>query len=145
MSLSSWLRDYLYIPLGGRLSVGRATGLDRQAASGRGRQALRIVLVFHFVCLCWVFFRAKDMTAAGDILGQLADWSAAPQLVTPFLVGLVILGLLMQATPANLLQWLDRAYHAMSPWAVGVLGGLLLLMIEALGGDGSAPFIYFQF
>ena len=55
------------------------------------------------------------------------------------------LGLLVQATPANLLQWLDRAYHALSPWAVGVMGGLLLLMIEALGGDGSAPFIYFQF
>jgi hypothetical protein len=56
-----------------------------------------------------------------------------------------VLGLLMQATPANLLQWLDRAYHAMSPWAIGVMGGLLLLVIEALGGDGSAPFIYFQF
>ncbi len=33
----------------------------------------------------------------------------------------------------------------MSPWAVGALGGRLLLTIEALGGDGSAPFIYFQF
>jgi D-alanyl-lipoteichoic acid acyltransferase DltB (MBOAT superfamily) len=183
MSLSSWLRDYLYIPLGGSrkgkvrtyvnllatmvigglwhgaawhyvmwgamhgggLAIERATGLDRKVPPGWGRQALRIILVFHFVCLCWVFFRAKDMTGAGDLLGQLADWSAAPQLVTPVLVGLVVLGLLMQATPANLLQWLDRAYHAMSPWAVGVLGGLLLLMIEALGGDGSAPFIYFQF
>jgi hypothetical protein len=129
-----------------RPPLGRAGDRPRPAGClGSGRQALRIVLVLHFVCLCWVFFRAKDMTAAGDLLGQLADWSAAPQLVTPFLVGLVILGLLMQATLANLLQWLDRAYHAMSPWVVGVLGGLLLLTIEALGGDGSAPFIYFQF
>jgi D-alanyl-lipoteichoic acid acyltransferase DltB (MBOAT superfamily) len=40
---------------------------------------------------------------------------------------------------------LDRAYHALSPWTVEVLGGLLLLTIEARGGDGSAPFIYFQF
>ena len=183
MSLSSWLRDYLYIPLGGSrkgkvrtyvnllltmvigglwhgaawhyvvwgalhgsgLAVERASGLDQPAAPRPVRQALRVVLVFHFVCFCWIFFRAKDMTAAGDILGQLTDWSATPQLVTPFLVGLVVLGFVMQATPAHLLQWLDRAYHAMSPWLVGVLGGLLLLLIEAFGGDGSAPFIYFQF
>lgn len=182
MSLSSWLRDYLYIPLGGSkkgrvrtyvnllltmvigglwhgaawhyvvwgalhgggLAVERATGLDR-GSPRPSRRALRIVLVFHFVCFCWIFFRAKDMTAATDILDRLTDWSAAPQLVTPFLVGLVVLGLLMQAAPANLLQWLDRAYHAISPWAVGVLSGLLLLLIEAFGGDGSAPFIYFQF
>jgi D-alanyl-lipoteichoic acid acyltransferase DltB (MBOAT superfamily) len=183
MSLSSWLRDYLYIPLGGSrkgrvrtyvnllltmligglwhgaawhyvvwgalhgsgLAVERATGLDQPASPRPWQQALRIVLVFHFVCFCWIFFRAKDMAAAGDILGQLADWSAGPQIVTPFLVALVALGLLMQATPATLLQTLDRAYHAMSPWLVGALGGLLLLLIEAFGGDGSAPFIYFQF
>jgi D-alanyl-lipoteichoic acid acyltransferase DltB (MBOAT superfamily) len=182
MSLSSWLRDYLYIPLGGSrkgkvrtyvnllltmvigglwhgaawhyvvwgalhgggLAVERASGLDRPAASEPWRHGLRILLVFHFVCLCWIFFRAKDMTSAFDMLGQLADWSS-PQLVSPLMVGLVVLGLLMQATPANLLQWLDRAYHAMSPWAIGVAGGLLLLVIEAFGGDGSAPFIYFQF
>ncbi|MBN9086457.1 MAG: MBOAT family protein [Reyranella sp.] len=182
MSLSSWLRDYLYIPLGGSkkgrvrtyvnllltmvigglwhgaawhyvvwgalhgggLAVERATGLDR-ASPWPWRQVLRIVLVFHFVCFCWIFFRAKDMTAATDILGQLTDWSAAPQLVTPFLIGLVVLGFMMQATPQDLLQRLDRLYHALSPWTVGVLGGLLLLLIEAFGGDGSAPFIYFQF
>ena len=183
ISLSNWLRDYLYIPLGGSrlgktrtyvnlmltmligglwhgaawhylawgalhgggLAVERAMGLGRTAPKAAWIRALRIVLVFHFVCFCWIFFRAKDMSVAFDILQRLTVWAAEPQLVTTFMVGLLLLGLLMQGTPRNLLPWLDRAYHAMSPWAVGVLGGLLLLMIEVFGGDGSAPFIYFQF
>jgi D-alanyl-lipoteichoic acid acyltransferase DltB (MBOAT superfamily) len=183
ISLSSWLRDYLYIPLGGSrlgrartyvnlmltmligglwhgaawhylawgalhgggLAVERATGLDRAASGPAWIRGLRIVLVFHFVCLCWIFFRAKDMSVAFDILERLTVWTARPQLVTTFTVGMVMLGLLMQAAPQNSLQRLDRAYHTMSPWAVGLLGGLFLLMIEVFGGDGSAPFIYFQF
>ena len=131
---------------GGGLAVERAIGLDQKVSQGRWRQALRIVLVFHFVCLCWIFFRAKDMDRGGRHVGpacRLVGRAAARHAVPgrPGGAGAADAG----DPRANLLQWLDRAYHAMSPWAIGVLGGLLLLMIEALGGDGSAPFIYFQF
>jgi alginate O-acetyltransferase complex protein AlgI len=183
ISLSTWLRDYLYIPLGGSrlgkvrtyvnlvvtmvigglwhgaawhyliwgslhggaLAIERATGLDRRGSQHGWSRLVRIVLVFHFVCFCWIFFRAKDTTVALDILGRLMDWSERPQLVSPFLIGLVAFGLLMQCTPADLLVRLDRLYHALSPWIVGILAGMLLLTIEIFGGDGSAPFIYFQF
>ena len=44
-----------------------------------------------------------------------------------------------------LFSCLDRLYHRLPAWGVGVLCGVVLLLIEAVGGDGAAPFIYFQF
>jgi hypothetical protein len=42
-------------------------------------------------------------------------------------------------------QRLDRLYHRLPAWGVGIVCGIVLLLIEAVGGDGAAPFIYFQF
>jgi D-alanyl-lipoteichoic acid acyltransferase DltB (MBOAT superfamily) len=190
MSLSSWLRDYLYIPLGGsrhgRIRTylnllatmvlggiwhgaawkfviwgalhggmlalermfsggGRAGAGVESSARPLWRRALAILLVFHFVCLCWIFFRADSATRAGEVLAGLANWSQPATLLTPFLACLIAFGLLIQFTSPDLLEQLDRLYHRIPTWAVGVLAGLALLLIEVVGGDSSAPFIYFQF
>ena len=186
ISLSTWLRDYLYRPLGGnrhgRLRTylnlaltmllgglwhgasikfvvwgalhGGGLAIERWLAEtfrpaqrplGAVAQALAIVAVFHFVCFCWIFFRAKDMEQAGEVIVGLLDWSQPSQLVTPFLLVLLAVGALMHFTPPNLLVRLDRIYHRLPTWGVGILAAAALLAIELLGGDGSAPFIYFQF
>jgi D-alanyl-lipoteichoic acid acyltransferase DltB (MBOAT superfamily) len=186
ISLSTWLRDYLYRPLGGnrrgRLNTyrnlaltvllgglwhgaalkfviwgglhGGGLALERLASeslggvkTGKGMLAkiVCILLVFHFVCFCWIFFRAHDMDQVGQVLSGLADWSQPMQLLTPFLGVLLALGALMQFTPPDLLVRCDRLYRRLPTWGVGVLSGLGLLAIEILGGDSTAPFIYFQF
>ena len=186
ISLSTWLRDYLYRPLGGNrhgrmrtylnlaltmllgglwhgasikfvvwgalhgggLAVERwfvETFRPRERPLGALGHVLAIVAVFHFVCFCWIFFRAKDMEQAGEVIVGLFDWSQPAQLVTPFLLVLLAIGAAMHFTPPNLLVRLDRAYHRLPTWGVGVLAAAALLAIELLGGDGSAPFIYFQF
>jgi alginate O-acetyltransferase complex protein AlgI len=188
ISLSSWLRDYLYIPLGGsrhgRLRTysnllvtmvlggiwhgaawkfviwgslhGGALAAERMYSGRRGaktaitprarwRRALGIIITFHFVCLCWIYFRAESATRASEVLLGFADWSRPCSLLTPFLSSLIVLGLLMQFTSPNLLPQLDRIYQRIPTWAAGVLAGVALLLIEAVGGDSSAPFIYFQF
>lgn len=189
MSLSSWLRDYLYIPLGGnqrgrirtyinllltmvlggiwhgaawkfviwgalhggmlaveRMLSGLGQGV-RQSAGPRPlwRRALAVLFIFHFVCLCWIFFRADDATRAFELIAGLANWSQPAALLTPFPVALIAFGLLIQFTPGDMLERLDRVYHRIPTWAVGVLAGLALLLMEIVGGDSSAPFIYFQF
>jgi alginate O-acetyltransferase complex protein AlgI len=125
MSLSSWLRDYLYIPLGGNrkgefrtygnllttmllgglwhganwtfvlwgglqgagLAVQRGFGLQdskedeaRNAASPRpvAKTWLWRVVVFHFICLAWVFFRAPSMTGALKMLAGATVFSWTP-------------------------------------------------------------------
>src|SRR5438105_3523566 len=115
ISLSTWLRDYLYRPLGGnrhgRLKTyrnlmltmllggiwhgagwkfiawgalhGGGLALERLLEPWIGRRALspaaKIVatlIVFHFVCLAWIFFRAEDFAVASLYIGGLfGGWS----------------------------------------------------------------------
>jgi len=45
-------------------------------------------------------------------------------------------------------DWLDRIAAAAAPlpaWSLGALAGIAIAFIDALGPDGVAPFIYFQF
>jgi hypothetical protein len=106
---------------------------------------LATLVVFHFVCFCWIFFRAKDMAQASEVIAGLADWSQPARLATPFMLVLLAVGMAVQFTPRDLLMRLDRLYHRLPTWGVGVMGGAALLLIELVGGDSTAPFIYFQF
>ncbi len=187
MSLSSWLRDYLYVPLGGnrggRIKTyrnllltmilggiwhgaawkfviwgalhGGFLAVERMLSSRSpathpstrplSRRALSVLVVFHFVCLCWIFFRAESVPRALEMIATLATPGNAPQLVTPWLASLIAFGLAVQFTPPDLLERLDRIYQRIPVVIVGVLAGLVLLLVEAIGGDETAAFIYFQF
>jgi len=85
------------------------------------------------------------MAKALAVLAGLADWQRAPTLLTPLPLALIAFGLAIQFTPANTIERLDRIYQRLPTIVVGALVGAALLLIEAVGGDGSAPFIYFQF
>jgi alginate O-acetyltransferase complex protein AlgI len=133
---------------------GSGLAIERWAADASGgrralkplwARALATVVVFHFVCFCWIFFRAKDLAQAGEVIAGLVDWSQPAQLVTPFMLVLLAIGLAVQFTPRDLLVRLDHLYQSLPVWGVGALSGAALLLIELLGGDSTAPFIYFQF
>lgn len=184
ISLSSWLRDYLYIPLGGsRVGPGRTKvnimitmllggiwhgaawtflfwgflhglGLTVERALGGGRsttkrsvwqKVLATILVFHFVCLTWVFFRAEDFATALTYLGGFANVSAPVEFATPFILALLVLGLSFHFVPADTVERTAAAVRRLPPIVQGGLAGLILVAIDALGPEGVAPFIYFQF
>src|SRR5688572_23847276 len=111
ISLSTWLRDYLYISLGGNrrgrirtylnLMITMLLGGLWHGASWRfmiwgglhgGALAFHKwisekitipdttlwrcagwLLTFHFVCFCWIFFRANDLEIAGQVLTQITS------------------------------------------------------------------------
>jgi alginate O-acetyltransferase complex protein AlgI len=182
ISLSSWLRDYLYIPLGGNRFGPRKTyrnlmltmllgglwhgaawkfvmwgflhgfGLAMERLFGSGRRALTwgprplaVVLVFHFVCLGWIFFRARDFAGGVDVIAGLANWSTPAELATPLPLLLIALGLVMHFTPRDLVHRFETMFWRMPAAAVGVACGLVVALVESFGLDGAAPFIYFQF
>lgn len=188
MSLSSWLRDYLYVPLGGnragpvktyrnllltmvlggiwhgaawkfviwgalhggflaleRMRIGARPAIADGATRPMWRRVLAVVTIFHFVCLCWIFFRAESVTYALAILAAITSPTVSTTLVTPWLLSLIALGLMVQFTSVDLLERLDQVYQKMPVWLVGFYAGLILLLVEAIGGDETAAFIYFQF
>jgi alginate O-acetyltransferase complex protein AlgI len=188
ISLSSWLRDYLYIPLGGNrkgeartyvnlmltmllgglwhgaswtfvawgglhgaaLAVHkRWTQLRSERGLPPGRLGLAGRAVGWGVTLVvvgagWVFFRAPDFAAAGEVFGGMLagrDGHDIPWLVT-----------LLTASAA--VAFLDIPQHladtptAMLRWplpARGLVYAVLILAIAVFGGDADVPFIYFQF
>jgi alginate O-acetyltransferase complex protein AlgI len=185
ISLSSWLRDYLYKPLGGnrhgRLKTyrnllitmllggiwhgagwkfvawgalhGGGLAVERliepligRRAEGRTARLVATILVFHFVCFAWIFFRAGDFAVARLYIAGLASgWHDGVQQAGPAMVALIALGMAGQYAPAH---WFERSAAALGhlpAWGLGAAAGIIVAAINALGPDGVAPFIYFRF
>jgi D-alanyl-lipoteichoic acid acyltransferase DltB (MBOAT superfamily) len=185
ISLSTWLRDYLYKPLGGnrygRLDTyrnlmitmllggiwhgagwkfvmwgalhGGGLSLERIAAPWIGARptslagkVLSTVIVFHFVCLAWVFFRAEDFTVAWLYIGGLASgWRDGVQQAGPLMVALILVGMAGQFTPVRPFEPIAAALMRVPTWGLGAMAGIAVAAINALGPEGIAPFIYFRF
>jgi D-alanyl-lipoteichoic acid acyltransferase DltB (MBOAT superfamily) len=187
MTLSSWLRDYLYIPLGGNqggerrmrrnlfLTMvigglwhgaawtfvvwgaihGSALIIERRynawraaqpgAPPGQGSTVLRWFVTFHVVCLGWVFFRAESFTKAGEVLeGLVTQWGVGT-LVKPMLVFVVVGMIAAQFVPSSAADKAQELFSHAPPVLQGTSLAVGLLVIDALGPVGVAPFIYFQF
>ena len=185
ITLSSWLRDYLYKPLGGNrrgvwrtylnlaitmllggiwhgaawkfvfwgalhgggLALERALDpvIGRAPQSPLGR-ALSVLVVFHIVCLGWIFFRADSFEIAWSYLGGLGTgWGGGFMQTTPFTLALILFSLACQFIPPDLGERCGQAVARLPIWSQGALAGGVIAAIDALGPDGIAPFIYFQF
>ena len=108
------------------------------------RRGLAWILVFHFVCLAWVFFRAASFGDAWLLLGRLRHWQPAT-LLTISTGSMLMLGFAAQGLDGDRMvpvwNWLNRQSFLLH-------GGIVALIITAilgLGPRGVAPFIYFQF
>ncbi len=182
ISLSTWLRDYLYKPLGGNrygrfrtyrnLMItmllggiwhgagwkfvmwgamhGGGLAVERMLIPSRPRTMLgRIVstvVVFHFVCLAWIFFRAEDFTVASlFIAGLLRGWGQGVQQAGPFAVALILIGMAGQFTPVRLFEPISTWLERVPLWGIGVAAGVGVAIVNALGPEGVAPFISFRF
>ncbi len=197
ISLSSWLRDYLYIPLGGNrggewqtyrnlaltmllgglwhgaswnfviwgalhglfLSLERALSstlsttnnlLTRIARSqSLPMRLLRIVLVFHAVCLCWVFFRAPDLATSWQLIATMFDFGHLFSLHMPH-KALLKDGIWMVAIVGYFLAVFarERNYFDIQnqlPRYVTAVAFAAGLCITIFCREASDAFIYFQF
>jgi D-alanyl-lipoteichoic acid acyltransferase DltB (MBOAT superfamily) len=190
MTLSRWLRDYLYIPLGGnkggrlltyrnlmltmllgglwhgaawRFVVwgglhGLWLALERGLSEGRRARglaplpdtvwlrALKRLGTFHLVCLAWVFFRADSLNGALRVLGRVfTGWGTATTLVTPAVVVAIGVALAAQYVPRAAVNHGLIGFSRLRPALQGVALAFTLMIIDALGPEGVAAFIYFQF
>ncbi len=185
MTLSRWLRDYLYIPLGGNRGTPAFVyrnlfltmllgGLWHGAAwtfvvwgalhggylvvervvkanwEPRGFPAPLVAaaqwfLTFHLVCLAWIFFRAETFGGAMEMIGRILTAGGSGPALTMLIAATVVASLAVQFVPRSLALAGERLMVAtpLAVYAVGV--GLAFVLIDGLGPEGVAPFIYFQF
>jgi D-alanyl-lipoteichoic acid acyltransferase DltB (MBOAT superfamily) len=185
ISLSTWLRDYLYIPLGGNrkgerrtyvnllatmllgglwhganwtfviwgllhggaLAVERAMGGARRrvAASSWLWRGVKRIVVFQFVCLTWIFFRAASLGDAIKFIGNLFRRSATPHLL-PVVFFLLFSAAIIMAMDLMMEQsGGEYVFQNLSPRLQIAAAVAELLMVALLSTGGISAFIYFQF
>ena len=186
ISLSTWLRDYLYIPLGGNQRGPRRTMLnlmtvmvlgglwhgagwtyliwgaihgtalaaerwarrsrDNSQAMPTPAQIPAITITFSVVFLAWIFFRAPDLTTAGEIVGRILRWQS----------GEMVWGAALWAAAASCVFLFSDLYERRTQLAtttpasrprvlMGVLAGMSVAALLVTSGGDPVPFIYFQF
>ena len=204
MTLSRWLRDYLYIPLGGNrrgrvrtyinllvtmglgglwhgaagvfivwgLYQGAGLAAERLAGEMRSRRRseradsptpagavpaepgilsslglwLRVLLVFHFVCVGWVLFNSETLSRAGTVYRRVVEgWDVGPELLTPTVLAVIVGSVLLQYVPVSFARSWSRRL-ATAPTALIAAGfAVWTMIVVALGPEGVADYIYFQF
>jgi len=188
ISLSTWLRDYLYIPLGGNrkgkvrqyinlfitmllgglwhgaslkfivwggmhgsmLAVEKMLSPYTQKQNGRLWKIGGVIFTFHFVTLCWIFFRADTYTTAIQVITQIFT-KFNPQIAFEVITAykpvflLFAIGYTLHFLPVSLTQKTQLAV-AKSPSFVQalILVGVIWLIIQTKSAN-IQPFIYFQF
>ena len=109
-----------------------------------------VLLTFHFVCFCWIFFRADNMQIAGDVISRIA-LHFTPSVFPAFIAGYrsILLVMLM----GYILHFIPRKYEVMAmnwvvemplPAKVAFVVSAIVLVIQVKSA-GIQPFIYFQF
>lgn len=189
ISLSSWLRDYLYISLGGNrkgkirtyfnlfltmliggfwhgaswtyvvwgalhglmLVIERFLSQFIKIPQNVVTRFFKVLLTFHFVAFCWIFFRAQTFELAGDVITNIThlsfsldEWGAIFKGYQNVFI-LVAIGFLIHFTPERLANKVKH-YFAVSPLVVkAIVMALAFWLVYATASSGPQPFIYFQF
>ncbi len=215
ISLSTWLRDYLYIPLGGNrkgevrtyinlmltmllgglwhgaawtfvvwgglhgsaLALHRAwhstpllrarlerererhawwvweDGESKKRLPGKAWSAPRtwwgtllgVLITLHFVCACWIFFRADNFQKAWLMFSQLGQLTHFHPNLHAKVLWVLGLGLFSHYVPEPLFVWARETFKRAPAFTQGVILLGLLLWVREMVSAQAVPFVYFQF
>jgi alginate O-acetyltransferase complex protein AlgI len=109
------------------------------------RRALAVVLVFHYVCLGWVFFRATSFANALAVLRQIALGETDHANLVPLVTCALAVGFLCHFFATGSFRWLRERFASMHPVAQGAVLACVVLVLRELGHAKLVKFIYFQF
>jgi D-alanyl-lipoteichoic acid acyltransferase DltB (MBOAT superfamily) len=149
----AWAPAWTWIPLVG-LSWGlgiAADAVERGAAELRARlaadarRALAVVLVFQYVCLAWIFFRATSFDNALAVLRQIALVETDHANIVPIVATALATGFACHLWGDASFGWLRRRFVALPAWGQGGVLAVAALVLRELGHTKIVPFIYFQF
>jgi alginate O-acetyltransferase complex protein AlgI len=191
ISLSTWLKDYLYISLGGnrkgkwrtyfnlivtmllggfwhgasfRFIIwgglhGFALAFEKALnhlksflalKSNRAFQFGGLLLTFHFVCFCWIFFRASSLDIVWGILDRIFFHFNAGiffEFVSGYssVIFLLIVGYILHFLPKRLELATQDVFIRMPVVAKALSLALVIFLVMQTKSAAIQPFIYFQF
>ena len=192
ISLSSWLKDYLYISLGGNrkgkfrqylnliitmflgglwhgaswnfvlwgtfhgiaLALHKMwmsiTGRKKGEQSHGWRRVFGVIITFHFVSFCWIFFRNADFQNSMDMLKQIVTTFRPhlfPQLLDCYwkVLALMLLGFLLHFAPASWEDAVCRGVIRLPFVGKALMLVVLIYVVIQMKSSEIQPFIYFQF
>ena len=100
---------------------------------------------FQFVCLAWVFFRARSVEDALTVLSRITHPGPSPLVTLPVLAAIAA-GLATQVIPSSFWESIQRTFSALPLVLQGIAFGAVLVFVTSLVADqGVAPFLYFRF
>ena len=110
-----------------------------------GKRVVAGVLVFHYVCLAWIFFRATSFDNALAVLRQLAQLELDHANIVPLVQVALAVGFAAHLFADGSFRWLRDRFVALPAHAQGAVLAAAALVLRELGQTKIVPFIYFQF
>jgi alginate O-acetyltransferase complex protein AlgI len=103
------------------------------------------ILIFHLVCLSWIFFRAPSMESAFAMLSGIDDLVWIPEYATAFtfLAAFTIPMFLLDLV--NERRGEEYLFERLSPNTRAAVAMSLVLVAVMFAGSSANAFIYFQF
>ena len=109
------------------------------------RRRLSVILVFHYVCLGWVFFRATSFDNALAVLRQLALGETDHPNLVPIVTTTLAVGFLCHFFADGTFRWLRTRFMQLPAPAQGAALAAAYFVLRELAHPKLIKFIYFQF
>ncbi len=112
---------------------------------------ISVIVTFHFVAFCWIFFRAKDFTTAFDVIGMIGklnfhfnEWAVIIMgYKNVFLV--MLIGYVWHFLPNPVTGFMKASFDRLPIVGKAFVLSLAFWVVYATSTSGTQPFIYFQF
>ena len=124
---------------------------DKKSFFGSLFTPLFVLITFHFVAFCWIFFRAKDFDIALNIINNIQNITYNPQQWQVIFQGyqsvfiLIIFGYIWHFFPQSMNDSLKNLYDSMPIIFKAAVIALVFWVVYATASSEAQPFIYFQF
>lgn len=188
ISLSTWLKDYLYIPLGGNrkgkkrqygnllitmllgglwhgaawkfviwggihglaLAVEKLLGIPKKINRSKLSRVIGIIVTFHIVCFCWIFFRAQTFQSGFDMINQILFFFNG-EIIWQFITGytsvlaMIGVGFVLHFIPPSIELRTEKFIGSFPIYGKAALLTAIIWLVFQVQSTDIQPFIYFQF
>jgi D-alanyl-lipoteichoic acid acyltransferase DltB (MBOAT superfamily) len=108
-------------------------------------------ITFHFVCFCWIFFRAENMQIVYDVLAQIMfnfNFAIIGTVLTSkfsTIILVMLLGYVLHWLPTSWKTEVRETFTLLPDLTKAIIIVAVMLLLFQVQSAEIQPFIYFQF